>query len=134
MINNLTLVGRLTVDPELRKTEKGVSVVNFTLACKKRTQTRRTDRCRLYKCVTWGKNADNLVNYTKKGTMIGIVGYIQTRNYEDKDGKKIYVTEAVAETIQYLSSPKEHSESKTMNYEEETEILNSDVLSDNLPF
>lgn len=134
MINNLTLVGRLTVDPELRKTEKGVSVVNFTLACKKRRKREGQADVDYIKCVTWGKNADNLVSYTKKGTMIGIVGYIQTRNYEDKEGKKIYITEAVAETIQYLVSPKGHSESNILSYEEETEILNSDLVCEDLPF
>ena len=142
MINNVTLVGRLTKDPVLKKTSTGTSVVNFSLACKKKYKKENEGEAEYIDCIAWGKLADNLCSYMHKGGTIGLVGYLQKRSYENKEGKKVYVTEVVAESIQYISTPKETNTEYTtnpsmMSKEEEYEIINSEVdldHADNLPF
>ncbi len=101
-MNRVVLVGRLTKDPELRKTANGSSVVNFTIAIN-RTFTnangeRETD---FIQCVAWSRTADNMATYVRKGSLIGVDGRIQTRNYENQSGQRVYVTEVFAENVQY---------------------------------
>lgn len=103
MINNTTLVGRLTKDPELRKTQNGTSVVSFTIAIQRMIQKEGSPEADFINCIAFNKIADNLAKYMKKGSMIGVVGRLQSRSYDDKDGKRIYITEVVADTIEFLS-------------------------------
>lgn len=101
-MNITVLVGRLTRDPELRYTQNGTAVANFNLAVDRPfSKEKETD---FINCVAWRKQAENLAQYMKKGSQIGISGRIQTRNYEDKDGKRVYVTEVVADSVQFLDS------------------------------
>src|SRR5690625_232295 len=101
-MNITVLVGRLTRDPELRYTQNGTAVANFNLAVDRPfSKEKETD---FINCVAWRKQAENLAQYMKKGSQIGISGRIQTRNYEDKDGQRVYVTEVVADNIQFLDS------------------------------
>lgn len=104
MINQVTLVGRLTKDPDLRITPEGTPVVNLTLAVNRQFKNQHgeydTD---FVHCTIWRKPAENTANYCRKGSVVGITGKIHTRNYTNQEGKKIYVTEVVAETIQFLS-------------------------------
>src|SRR5699024_3813871 len=105
MMNRVVLVGRLTRDPDLRYTASGVAVANFTVAANRPFRNQQGEQeADFINCVVWRKTAENLANYMKKGSMIGVDGRIQTRSYEDKDGKMVYVTEVVAETIQFLES------------------------------
>ena len=103
MINNVTVVGRLTKAVDLRYTSNGTAYASFTLATdrdfKNQNGERETD---FINCVMWRKPAENLANYTKKGSLIGIEGRIQTRNYENQQGQKVYVTEVLAENFSLL--------------------------------
>lgn len=107
MINNVTVVGRLTKAVDLRYTSNGTAYASFTLATdrdfKNQNGERETD---FINCVMWRKPAENLANYTKKGSLIGVEGRIQTRNYDNQQGQRVYVTEVLAERFHFLESAK----------------------------
>ena len=107
MINNVTVVGRLTKAVDLRYTSNGTAYASFTLATdrdfKNQNGEKETD---FINCVMWRKPAENLANYTKKGSLIGIEGRIQTRNYDNQQGQRVYVTEVLAEKFSFLESAK----------------------------
>lgn len=102
MINRVVLVGRLTRDPELRKTASNASVVSFTVACDRRYKTQGQPDADFISCVAWNKVADLMVQYLHKGSLVGVEGRIQTRNYDDANGRRVYVTEVVADSVQFL--------------------------------
>ena len=104
MINRVVLVGRLTRDPELRKTQNGTSVVSYTIACNRRVQTPGQPDADFISCVAWNKTADLMAQYLHKGSLIGVEGRIQTRNYDNQQGQRVYVTEVVTESVQFLES------------------------------
>ena len=103
MMNRVVLVGRLTKDPELRYTPNGVAVATFTLAVNRNFSNQQGEReADFINCVVWRKPAENVANFLKKGSLAGVDGRVQTRNYEGQDGKRVYVTEIVAESVQFL--------------------------------
>lgn len=102
-INRVVLIGRLVRDPELRKTTNGTSVCSFTLAVNRRQNQDGTQDADFINCVAWNKLADNIQLYQKKGNQIGIEGRINTRSYDNQQGQKVYVTEVVAENVQFLT-------------------------------
>ncbi len=102
MINRVVLVGRLTRDPELRKTASNASVVSFTVACDRRFKTQGQPDADFISCVAWNKVADLMAQYLHKGSLVGVEGRIQTRNYDDANGRRVYVTEVVADSVQFL--------------------------------
>ena len=105
MINNATLVGRLTKDPELKYTPSGVAVANFTLAVNRPFKSAAGENEADFINITvWRKPAENAANFLKKGSLAGVTGSIQTRNYEGTDGKRVYVTEVVADRVQFLDT------------------------------
>lgn len=105
MLNRVVLVGRLTRDPDLRYTPNGVAVANFTLAVNRPFTNQQGNReADFINCVVWRRPAENLANYMKKGSQVGVDGRLQTRTYEDKDGKTVFVTEVVADSVQFLES------------------------------
>ena len=114
MINRVVLVGRLTKDPELRKTQSGTSVVSFSLAVNRRVQTPGQPDADFINCVAWNRLADLMCQYLHRGSLIGVEGRIQTRNYENNQGQRVYVTEVVADNVQFLE-PKntQHAQSNT---------------------
>ncbi|WP_312026322.1 single-stranded DNA-binding protein [Listeria farberi] len=102
-MNRVVLVGRLTKDPELRYTPAGVAVATFTLAVNRTFTNQQGEReADFIQCVVWRKPAENVANFLKKGSMAGVDGRVQTRNYEGNNGKRVYVTEIVAESVQFL--------------------------------
>ena len=103
-MNQVILIGRLTKDPELRETNNGKPVASFTLAVDK-----FGEGADFINCVVWNKQAENLAKYQKKGGQIGVSGRLQTRDYEDEKGNKKYITEVVADSIEYLGAKKEES-------------------------
>lgn len=104
MINNVVLVGRLTKDPVLRNTPSGVAIASFTLAINRSFKNANGDRdADFINVIAFRKTAELCSQYLSKGIQAGAVGRIQTRNY-DKDGQRVYVTEVVAESIQFLES------------------------------
>lgn len=103
MINRVVLVGRLTKDPELRYTPAGAAVATFTLAINRTYTNQQGDReADFINCVIWRRPAENVANFLKKGSLAGVEGRIQTRNYEGQDGKRVYVTEVQADSVQFL--------------------------------
>lgn len=105
MINNVSLVGRLTKDVDLRHTQNNSPVASFTLAVNRNFKNGNGDReADFINCVMWGSQAEKLAEWSKKGSLIGITGRIQTRNYENQQGQRVYVTEVVAEKFQMLES------------------------------
>ena len=117
MINRVVLVGRLTRDPELRTTGSGISVATFTLAVDRQYTNAQGERgADFISCVIWRKAAENFCNFTSKGSLVGIDGRIQTRNYDDKDGKKVYVTEVVVDSFALLESKKDRQNNNTGSF------------------
>ncbi len=115
MINRVVLVGRITRDVEVRKTSGGLSVASFTVACNRRVSgnAQNQQSADFISCVAWRQTADFLGQYARKGALVGVEGRIQTRNYDDRDGKKVYVTEVVCDSVQLLESK---SQSQNRDY------------------
>jgi single-strand DNA-binding protein len=114
-MNQVILIGRLTKDPELRETSNGKPVASFTLAVDK-----FGEGADFINCVVWNKQAENLAKYQKKGGQIGVSGRIQTRDYDDEKGNKRYITEVVADSIEYLGTKKESSQELQTEEKKET--------------
>lgn len=156
MINNVVLVGRLTKDPDLRYTQSGTAVANFTLAVNRTFTNQDGEReADFINCVIWRKAAENLANMVGKGAQIGVTGRIQTRNYENKEGQRVFVVEVVAENFQMLESrnkqngqnnantgasnnnANEHSRNQQNSTQSNTDPFGGssiDVTDDDLPF
>ena len=131
-MNNVTLVGRLTKDVDLRKTQSGKSVASFTVAINRKFNKDETD---FINCVAWEKTAEYLHNYTQKGMLISVEGNIQTRSYDDKDGKRVFVQEVLANRVQgleYLEKQQSHDDRMPVMKEQEESELN--ITDDDLPF
>ncbi|HHA6618969.1 TPA: single-stranded DNA-binding protein [Staphylococcus aureus] len=121
MLNRVVLVGRLTKDPEYRTTPSGVSVATFTLAVN-RTFTnaqgeRETD---FVNCVVFRRQADNVNNYLSKGSLAGVDGRLQSRNYENQEGRRVFVTEVVCDSVQFLE-PKNTNDSQQDLYQQQVQ-------------
>ena len=101
MLNNVSLIGRLTKDPEIRYTPKGVCVGNFTLAVNRTFDKEQTDFIQI---IAFNKTAEVVGNHLKKGALIGCEGSIQTRTYDNEEGRKIFVTEVITNQIHFLES------------------------------
>lgn len=113
MLNNVSLVGRLTKDVELRYTPSNVAVATFTLAVNRTFKNENGEReADFINCVMWRQQAENLANWAKKGALIGITGRIQTRSYDNQQGQRVYVTEVVAEQFQLLESRNSQGQSQ----------------------
>ncbi|TYL04016.1 single-stranded DNA-binding protein [Streptococcus dysgalactiae] len=139
MINNIVLVGRMTKDAELRHTPSQVAVATFTLAVNRRFKEQNGEReTDFINCVIWRQSAENLANWAKKGTLIGITGRIQTRNYENQQGQRVYVTEVVAESFQVLESRNQQSGQGNSSQNDNSQSFSNsnpmDISDDDLPF
>lgn len=146
MINNVTLVGRLTKDADLRYTSDGTATATFSLAVNRPFKSASGEReADFINCVIWRKNAENFANFTRKGSLVGITGRIQTRNYENKEGQRVYVTEVVAENFALLESKKDGAsngqtgQSNNRSSHQPNDPFNShsepySINSDDLPF
>src|SRR5690625_2721293 len=142
-MNRVVLVRRLARDPELRYTPAGQAVASFTVAVNRPFKNQQGEQeADFINCVAWRKQAENLAQYTGKGSMIAIEGRIQTRSYEGKDGKMVYVTEVLAENIQYLDNkksgqaqqPKQQQRIDNMNKNLQQNAQEIDVEESDLPF
>ena len=141
MINIKVLVGHLTKDPILRKTASGTCVTSFTVACNRKFKQEGQPDADFINCTAWNKVADNVNKYTHKGSLVGVEGRIQTRSYDDQQGKRVYVTEIVAENVQFLdnknASNNENHDNTVQNDTYQNDFASSDTLhieSDDLPF
>lgn len=103
MINNVVLVGRLTKAVDLRYTSNGTAYASFTVAVERNFKNQNGEKeTDFISCAMWRKAAENFANFTRKGSLVGIEGRIQTRNYENQQGQKVYVTEVLAENFSLL--------------------------------
>ncbi|MFK4900088.1 single-stranded DNA-binding protein [Lactococcus petauri] len=138
MINNVVLVGRIVREPELRYTPQNTAVATFTLAVNRRFKNAQGEReADFINCVIWRQPAENLANWAKKGALVGITGSIQVRNYENKDGQRVYVTEVLADNFQMLESNSNKTEKgKTKSNQDKDPFAGSpmEVSDDDLPF
>lgn len=126
MINNVTLTGRITKDLEKKETGKGTSVVNFSLAVDRRLKNSSGNReADFIGIQAWGLTADLLCKYCGKGSLIGIEGRIQTRNYENNQGQRVYVTEVVAENVTFLDSKKNDNQGQQGGYQQSNGYQNN---------
>lgn len=104
MINNVVLVGRLTHKADLKFTTNGKNYTQFSLAVQRKFKNQSDEyETDFLNCTLWGKAAENFTKFTRKGSLVGVEGRLQTRNYE-KDGRKIYITEVIAENFSLLES------------------------------
>ena len=144
MLNNVSLVGRLTKDVDLRYTPSNVAVATFTLAVNRTFKNENGDReADFINCVMWRQQAENLANWAKKGALIGITGRIQTRSYDNQQGQRVYVTEVVAETFQLLESKgrqgnqqgqQRQPQQQAPDFSRNANANPLDISSDDLPF
>ena len=126
MINNVVLVGRMTRDAELRMTQSNTAVASFTLAVNRNFKNQSGEReADFINCVIWRQAAENLANWCKKGALVGITGNIQTRNYENQQGQRVYVTEVLANNFQLLESRSQQQSSNNNSM---------DISDEDLPF
>ena len=105
MINRVVLIGRLTKDPELRRTAQGDAVTSFTLAVNRNfTSSDGQQQADFINCVVWKKSAENVEKYCSKGSLVGVEGRIQTRSYDNSQGQKVYVVEVICDSVQFLET------------------------------
>lgn len=118
MINRTTLVGRLTKDPEFRTTPSGVSVATFTLAVNRTFTNAQGEReADFINCVVFRKHAENVNNYLSKGSLAGVDGRLQSRSYENQEGRRVYVTEVVCDNVQFLEPKSANQSNQSRQYE-----------------
>lgn len=147
MLNSVILIGRLTKDPELRYTPNGVAVSTFTLAVNRNFTNKQGQReADFINIVSWRNTAEVVAKYLSKGSLIAVEGRIQTRDYENKEGRRIYVTEVVADNVRFLETKKDRdytgdtSKKITSNNTDEKDdpFASSsgpiDISDDDLPF
>lgn len=103
-MNITNLTGRLTKDIELRTTQSGKTVANFTLAVNRRFKSQGQPDADFFRCQAWGKTAEVLHQYTHKGSQIGVTGRLQNRSYENQQGQNVEITEVIVESMDLLDS------------------------------
>lgn len=139
MTNRWVGVGRLTKEVELRFTPQGVAIANFTVAINRMFKNANGEYdADFIKVVAFKKTAENVANYTKKGSLVAVDGRIQTRNYENNEGKRVYVTEIVADSIQFLESKKQEDQNRKYTNDPGDPFKNNghpiDIDDSDLPF
>ena len=124
MITRVILTGRLTNNPELKYTTSGNAVATFNLAVNRQFKNQNGEReADFIRCIIWRKSAENLTNFTHKGSLIGVEGRIQTRSYENQQGQRVYVTEVIVDSFALLESRQDNQQGAPV-----------DVADDQLPF
>lgn len=118
MINRVILVGRLTKNPEIRKTPNGASICKFTLAVSRKVKAQGQPDADFISCVAWNKTADLMYQYLKKGSLIGIDGRLQTGKFTNNNGETIYTCDVMVESLQFLDK-KEEAQNNDVNQERE---------------
>jgi len=143
MLNRVTMTGRLTKDVDLRYTQSGTAVGSFNLAVDRAFRNKDNEReTDFINCVIWQKSAENFANFVHKGSLVGIDGRVQTRNYENKQGQRVYVTEVVVENFSLLEPKPSASQTQSGaipdNQPNTNPFANSgeplDISDDDLPF
>jgi single-strand DNA-binding protein len=132
-MNKVILIGRLTKDVDIRYTEAGKAVANFTLAADRPFKNQQGEKeADFIRIVVWGKQAENCANYIGKGRLVAVSGRLQIRSYEGKDGQRRYITEVVAEEVRFLDKPK--NENSGDGYEPTSEFSGEYEEMEGTPF
>ena len=149
MINRVVLVGRMTRDPELRRTNTGSAVTSFTLALNRNYNSADGVQADYIPCVIWNKAAENVEKYCAKGSLVGVEGRLRSRSYDNAQGQKVYVVEVVCDSVQFLETraARERSQQPTANHNDffdakpmnlEKEFASSfdsfDIMEDDIQF
>lgn len=142
MLNRTILIGRLVRDPDMKYTPSGVAVTQFVLACDRPTAAGREKETDFIPIVTWQKTAEAAANYLRKGRLCAIEGRIQVRNYENNEGKRVYVTEVIADKVQFLErneQQQQESPPPSRNQSQQRDPFSDDgrpidISEDDLPF
>ena len=129
-MNKVMLIGRITHDLDLRYTPSGTAVLQFNIAINRPKDENGEQKADFPTIVVWGKQAENLNKYQKKGSQIGIIGRVQTRNYDNNEGKKVYVTEVIAENVEFLESKKDDSNFKNLTETQPTNNTSEELTED----
>ncbi|PTG53069.1 single-stranded DNA-binding protein [Staphylococcus chromogenes] len=125
MLNRVVLVGRLTKDPEFRTTPSGVDVSTFTLAVNRNFKSKDGEQqADFINCVVFRKQAENVKNFLSKGSLAGVDGRMQSRSYENKEGQRVYVTEVVCDSVQFLE-PKNNNQQNNQQQNGQTQTGNN---------
>lgn len=129
MINNCILIGRMVRNAELRRTQQGDAVASFTLAVNRNYTTRDgQQQADFINCIVWKKQAENIVKYCSKGSLVGVEGRIQTRSYENNQGQRVNVVEVVCDSVQFLETKKaENNNQGYDNVQHSFDIQNDDI-------
>lgn len=131
MINRTVLLGRLTRDPELRYTQTGIATCSFTLAVDRPFRNKQGEKeTDFINIVVWRQLAELCANHLKKGQQSAVEGRISTRSYENKQGQKVYVTEVVADNVQFLGGKKEETNNDPFQDDGQT----IEIADEMLPF
>lgn len=126
MINSVLLVGRLTHQPELKFTRNGKTYTQFNVAVQRKFKNENGEyEADFIGCILWGKPAESFTKFTRKGSLVGVEGRLQTRNYE-KDGRKIYITEVITESFTLLET-KATTEARNNQTQETIEFSEDDL-------
>lgn len=129
-MNKVIEIGRVTKDLELKQTTSGISVIEFSIAVKRAFKNANGEyESDFFNCVAYNKSAETISRYVKKGDQIGIEGRLQTRNYTNSEGRKIYVTEIIVESFEFLQSKKQEEQPT-----EQPKFEELDPFSNDLPF
>jgi single-strand DNA-binding protein len=112
MINRVVLTGRMTKDPELRRTPSGAAVTNFTLAVNRNYESQDGQQADFINCVVWNKIAENVERYCGKGSLVGVDGRLRSRSYENGQGQRVFVVEVACDSVQFLDT-KNRDENRT---------------------
>ncbi len=148
MMNRVVLVGRLTRDPELRKTQSGIFVASFTVAIDNRQKGPNGEKTTSFiPCTVWGQSAENVSKFTRKGSLVGVDGRLNQRTYDSRDNRKVSVVEVICDSVQFLESKRVDegfAPTPAPNYgdqikqqeiaPEENNISGIDIAEDDLPF
>lgn len=131
MINRVVLVGRMTRDPELRKTNNGASVTSFTLALNRNYNSADGQQADYVNCIVWNKIAENVEKYCSKGSLVGIEGRLRSRSYDNAHGQKVFVVEVVCDSVQFLET-KSHRERTNQQPTQDTQDNFYDMKTEDL--
>lgn len=137
MLNRIILIGRLTKDPELRYTPNGTGVATFTLAVDRPFSTNGQKETDFISIVAWRQTAEACANYLRKGRLTAVEGRIQVRNYENNEGKRVYVTEVVADNVRFLESANSQQQQSSQQSNKDPFAGDGkpiDISDDDLPF
>lgn len=133
-MNNVLLIGRLTKDPEVRYTTSQMAVATFTLAVDRPVKSGEEKKADFPRITCFGKTAELVEKYMSKGRQIAVQGRIQTGSYDDKDGKKVYTTDVVADRIEFLGSSGGNKTDQNDSSTQESVPQGFEALDDDVPF